>query len=542
MASTSGTVEAHVTRTDHLDLESDAAAVTVRGAVAAGGPSLLFPDGEPGGDVAEPPFFRDLNLDQIVAAIVGPRDEYGLRPFFHRPLHRADAVAYRHEVFRDLESEAVRSAVLAFATEARRVRRWLSMARSQHYPIERRRWLVDAAATYCAAVRALVDALVHLPLRSRGFRAVRAALAGYVASAEFTSLCAEADRVLAGLARVRYTVLIDGARVTVSTYGDEADYAAEVERLFARFREDGGEDHLVKVSDSGSMDHVEARIADRVARLFPDELQALEAFSARHGAFFDGRVAAFERETQFYLAVAEHTTRLAAAGISFCYPRIHRAAEEMSVEGAVDLALAASAVAQRRPVVPNDFRLEPPERILAVTGPNQGGKTTFARMVGQLHHLAGLGMPVPARTASLRLPDRILTHFARVEDIATLRGRLDDELVRVRDIVETAGPDSLVILNEVFASTTLDDAVLLGTRVLGRIAELGCTAVCVTFVDELSRLGDSTVSMVAAVDPDDPSVRTFRVRRAPADGRAYAWAIADRYGLSYDRLRGRIAP
>ena len=62
-----------------------------------------------------------------------------------------------------------------------------------------------------------------------------------------------------------------------------------------------------------------------------------------------------------------------------------------------------------------------------------------------------------------------------------------------------------------------------------------------TFVDELSSLGPSTVSMMSTVVAEDPAVRTYKVVRKPADGLAYAAAIAAKYGLSHAALRRRIA-
>ncbi len=530
-----------MTDTKRLDLEPELATTRAAAPPTAEFRSILF--GATDADLAgaqEPPFFGDLNLDQVVESIVAGRDEYDLKPFFYRPLRDVDAVEHRHEVFRDLETDEVRAAVRAFANAMKRVRQYLTLTKKQHYKYEKERWFLDAAAVYCDAVSALLDALADLELSSRRFRALRDYLSTYTSSERFTSVASEMRSVLDGLGRVQYALRIKGARVTVSRYQGERDYSVEVEETFARFRQGAVEDHLVKIPDSGSMDHVEARIAQLVARLHPDEFKALDEFCARHGSFLDPRLARFDREVQFYLAYLEYIERLVAAGLSFCYPTVSMRSKESSVENAFDIALAVKLAPERGTVVRNDFFLRDPERILVVTGPNQGGKTTFARMFAQLHYLAGLGLPVPAQRARLFLPDQLFTHFEKEEDIRTLRGKLDDELVRIREILEQATGDSIVTLNETFASTTLSDALYLGTEVLKRITELGCLGVWVTFVDELASLNEATASMVATVAPDDPSQRTFKIVRQPADGRAYAWAIAEKYGLSYDRLRSRI--
>jgi hypothetical protein len=485
--------------------------------------------------------FADLNLDQVLDAMTAGREQYELDAFFSTVLHDVDAVLYRHEVMRDLEQPAVLETVTAFANEMRRMREHLAQAEKLYYPRQRQAWFLDAVMIYCNAARVVSERLGGLDVSSRGFRGLRDHLAAYVRSGPFTSLAAEAERVKRLLAEVRYSVHVRGDRVTVGRYEGESDYSADVLATFERFEQAAARDYRARLSAFVDMNHVEARILDLVAALDPEAFGTLEAFWARHREYLEPTIRTFDREVQFYLAYLDLIRPMKAAGLSFCYPRVSSRSKQEHVVGAFDLALAHKLVRDRSIVVCNDVELHDGERVLVVTGPNQGGKTTFARMFGQLHHLAALGLPVPGREARLLLPDRVFAHFEREEDIRTLRGKLEDELVRIRDILAEATDRSVLVMNESFTSTTLADARLIGEEVMRRIIDAGPLCVYVTFVDELASLDEATVSMVATVAPDNPEERTFKVVRRPADGLAYAAAIAEKYGLTRESVGRRIA-
>jgi hypothetical protein len=511
--------------------------------------SILFPGGESKASAAEPSYvreepacFRDLGLDQIVDAATTARDEYDLAPMYQTPVRDAGIVEYRQQVYTDLTQSVVHSAASTFAESMRLHRARLAQTPKLYTEEQRPFWMLSGIITYHGAVRTFAQALADAPLHSAGMLALRDWIGDLVRGEDFTRSAEQAAGIRAALDGIHFTVRLDGLRVEVAPFADEPDYSAEVEATFARFKQGNVKDHLVRYRDYVDVDRVEEGVLRLVAEENSQIFAALNDYvRTQQSAYLDSTVARVDRELQFYLSYLEHVAPMIEEGLEFCMPRVS-ASKAVSAQNTFDLALAGRLGRHRASIVTNDFELHDPERLIVVTGANQGGKTTFSRTFGQLHWLAELGLPVPGTSASLFLFDALFTHYEQQEDINNLRGKLEDELVRIREILDAATSDSIIVMNEIFNSTTLDDAVLLGTAVLRQIIRRDILAVCVTFVDELTTLSDTTVSMVAAVDPAEPTKRTFRLERRPADGLAYALALADKYRLRRTQITAAIVP
>jgi DNA mismatch repair protein MutS len=449
--------------------------------------SILFErEGHRAQSPEEPAFFGDVHLDEVLSSMIEGRDEYDLAPLFYCALDDVEAVRYRHHVLQDLEREPVRETAMEFAHSMHKMRQCRVLTDNLYHRLQKQRWYLESISIYCDAVKSFSERLTELTLGSRGLAALRDFLAAYVESEPFASLSGETQELKNELAAVTYSVQLRGNRVRVSRYDGEADIGEEVERTFAKFKRGAVKNHRIRFGETAAMNHVEERIIELVAKLHPETFGKLHAHCERHARYVDDTIGRFDREVQLYLAYLEYIQPMKSAGLCFSYPRVSERSKDEHADDTFDLALARRLLEDDARVVCNDFHLSGPERILVVTGPNNGGKTTFARTFVQLHYLASLGLPVPGREARLFLPDQIFTHFEREEDIETLRGKFEDELFRIRDILRQASSNSVLVMNESFGSTTLSDALLVGGEVMRQIIALDVLCVFVTFVDELS--------------------------------------------------------
>lgn len=490
-------------------------------------------------NIGEPSCFSDLHLYQILLAVTKGYEEYDLNPFFYDSLQSPDIITYRHEIFRELEDITLSEAIKSFSQNMQTMRKHLGKADKVHSKYQKERWFLDAAEIYCKAVQTLLHSLSDLDLRSRGFLAFREFLNIYVRSSGYVSMTRDIEHLKTELAGVRYCLYIRGREITVLNAEPDSEYVGEVEAVFGRFIDKPVQPFNEEFPDYNDMNHIEAKILDLVAKLHPDVFLLLDDFQEKHENYPDKSIVRFDREIQFYISYLELTERISREGLFFCIPVVSDTVKEICCSEGFDLALAISLAERKEPVVTNDFYLEDKERIFVITGPNQGGKTTFARTFGQLHFLARIGCPVPGKSARLFLPDKIFTHFKKEENIVDMRSSLEDDLMRIHSILTECTPWSIIIINEMFTSTSVSDALFLGKKVMKQAIKLDLLCVYVTFLDELSTL-EKVVSIASTVVLENPDLRTYKVVRKPADGLSYAIAIARKNRLTYENILERI--
>jgi DNA mismatch repair protein MutS len=269
------------------------------------------------------------------------------------------------------------------------------------------------------------------------------------------------------------------------------------------------------------------------------------------------------RDLIFYLGGLRLVERMRGHRLPVCRPKLAPVEERLClVEEAynINLALITSAGNSERDlsetVVCNDLYAGPEGRILILTGPNQGGKTTYIQGAGLIQVLAQAGLYVPGAQAHISPVDSIFTHFPLEEKMEADTGRFGDEAKRLGAIFQQVTPASLVLLNETLSSTSAGESLYLAQDIVRILRRVGLRAIYSTHLHELAAQaeeinqtepGESKVtSLVSSPVEEEPGQggdirRSYRIEARPPMGRSYAREIAARFGIGYSQLEDALA-
>ncbi len=190
------------------------------------------------------------------------------------------------------------------------------------------------------------------------------------------------------------------------------------------------------------------------------------------------------------------------------------------------------------PFVPNDLKLDSARRMLIITGPNMGGKSTYMRQAALITILAHLGSYVPADRAIIGPIDRIFTRIGAADDLAGGRSTFMVEMTEAANILHNATAHSLILMDEIGRGTSTFDGLSLAWAIAHHIAaRIKSFTLFATHYFELTNLATEVEACVNvhldATEHGDGIVFLHAVKEGPAS-RSYGLQVAQLAGVPRD--------
>ena len=190
------------------------------------------------------------------------------------------------------------------------------------------------------------------------------------------------------------------------------------------------------------------------------------------------------------------------------------------------------------PFVPNDLKLDSARRMLIITGPNMGGKSTYMRQAALITILAHLGSYVPADRAIIGPIDRIFTRIGAADDLAGGRSTFMVEMTEAANILHNATARSLILMDEIGRGTSTFDGLSLAWAMAQHIAaRIKAFTLFATHYFELTTLATEVEGCanvhLDATEHGDGIVFLHAVKEGPAS-RSYGLQVAQLAGVPRD--------
>lgn len=279
---------------------------------------------------------------------------------------------------------------------------------------------------------------------------------------------------------------------------------------------------------------IQKDIAEAAGKLYPAQFAEAEKFADKYRTVISGEIFGYLEELTFIHGILQFTLQAKSKGIPYSFPALSDK-KCIDFKNVYDITLLKK---EGTVIVPNDVSFTEAEPFYYLTGANGGGKTTYIRAVGVASLLFLAGAPVFCEGGEGGLLDGVFTHFPRDERFEG-SGRFFDEKKRVDAILEKENGNSLILLNETFATTGEEKAVECTSELARRLYKSGSFGLYITHQHDISE--NEIPFLGVMIDETDRNRRTYRIEKRRLPPRSFARDILEKYGLTRAALRERYA-
>ncbi len=281
--------------------------------------------------------------------------------------------------------------------------------------------------------------------------------------------------------------------------------------------------------DSGKV-VLQKGLAEGIQRLNPTVFEKAAVFYKNYRTLISGEIFEYLNELKFILNVTDFTRNAENSGLPCAFPEISKG-KELHLSSVYDITLLKK---EGTVIVPNDINFTENEPFFYLTGANGGGKTTYLRAVGCAVLMFSAGAPVFCEGGECPVFDSVLTHFPRDERFEG-SGRFFDEIRRVDELLTYQSGNSLILLNETYATTGEDKAREYTDDLARRLYQSGNFGLYITHQHDVKEAQIPFLGVV--VDESDSNRRTYRIEKRRLPPKSFAKDILEKYGLTRERLK-----
>ncbi len=519
--------------------------------------SILFGNAEPILIYDVPDHFKDLQLDYLVERILEQTQGQGYKtnPYFYTFPGSAEIIRYRQQICKDMESEELCAILRSFCRRLAESRKIHNLSRESKGDIASATYHLQAATLYREAILKLEEDLARVrdSVSSDGMKDFFAYIKEELENQEAKGFVKALNLANSFFSELKFSLSMDTDKLVVTEEKDAIkkrgkkekepvkNYFEELAKLLGVEPE---EQYLVmrdifpeplKVS---TLEHVLVGILKKSK---PKVFTEIKEFKNKFPEIYPKVLLDFEEEVQFYLSFQKFRARTLGMGYPMNMPELSENGE-FSGREVYDIALVWKQELNDYEVVSNDFFMKNHPCFFVVTGPNQGGKTTFARSMGQAVYFALMGLPVNAEQFLMPMFNGISTHFEAEETLQSNSGKLKEEINRLIPMMhKEKNRNSFVVLNELFTTATTHDAMIMGRKVMESFLERNCYGIYVTHIQELAEEADNIISLVAQLEPGEENKRSYRMLPMKAQGYGYSDALVKKFHLEYEEIVRRLS-